>query len=82
MIQISYPEFLANTLKLNAKDFEFEMKVSSMVKLYEMGKISSSIAAKVLDISRVEFLELLSNYKVPFFETYNEDDLSKDVMNA
>ncbi|GGE41678.1 UPF0175 family protein [Psychroflexus planctonicus] len=82
MIQIKYPKYLANTLKLNAKDFELEMKVSSLVKLYELGKISSGVAAKVLNISRVEFLELLSKYKVSIFETYNEDDLSEDIVNA
>lgn len=82
MIQIKYPKYLANTLKLNSKDFELEMKVSSLVKLYELGKISSGVAAKVLNISRVEFLELLSKYKVSVFEVYNEDDLSEDIVNA
>jgi hypothetical protein len=35
MINIEFPESLANSLKLSGKEFEKEMKVSSLVKLYE-----------------------------------------------
>lgn len=46
------------------KDFQSEMKTSSLVKLFEMGKISSGIAANVLGLSRIDFLELLAKYNV------------------
>jgi predicted HTH domain antitoxin len=72
IINIEYPESLANTLKLSEKDFELEMKTSSMVKLYELGKISSGVAANVLEISRLDFLELLSSYNVSIFAGYYE----------
>ncbi|MCG8697071.1 MAG: UPF0175 family protein [Bacteroidales bacterium] len=64
MISINFPESLANSLKLNVKDFQSEMKTSSLVKLFEMGKISSGIAANVLGLSRIDFLELLAKYNV------------------
>jgi len=32
MINIEYPESLANTLRLNGKDFELEIKTSSLIK--------------------------------------------------
>jgi hypothetical protein len=38
MIDIEYPESLANSLRLSGKDFETEMKTSSLVKLYETRK--------------------------------------------
>jgi predicted HTH domain antitoxin len=59
MINIEYPESLANTLRLNEKDFAAEIKKSSMVKLYELGRVSSGVAARVLGLSRLDFLELL-----------------------
>ncbi len=34
IINIEYPESLANTLRLSNKDFASEMKTSSLVKLY------------------------------------------------
>jgi len=82
IINIKYPESLANTLRLSGKDFENEMKTSSLVKLYELGKVSSGVAAKVLGISRVDFLELLAKYNVSVLGGYSSDDLKNDIANA
>lgn len=82
IINIEYPESLANTLKLSGKDFESEMKTSSLVKLFELGKVSSGVAARVLGLSRVDFLELLSKYNVSVFGVYDTDDLNDDIANA
>jgi len=82
VISIEYPESLANILRLNVKDFESEMKKNSIVKLYELGKISSGVAAKVLETTRVDFLELLSKYNVSVLSQYDVDDLKGDIANA
>lgn len=79
MISIDYPEYLANSMRMNRSDFGKEMKVSALVKLFELGKVSSGTAAKVLRIPRVDFLELLAKYKVCFLDT---DGLKADVENA
>ncbi|MDR3188707.1 MAG: UPF0175 family protein, partial [Prevotellaceae bacterium] len=55
-ITISYPETLAFSLKMGYNEFEHEMKTISVVKLYELGKISSGIAANILGTSRLDFL--------------------------
>lgn len=78
-IKIDYPQYLANSMRLGLDDFGREMKISALVKLYELGKVSSGVAAKVLKISRTEFLELLGKYKVGFLST---DDLNQDFKNA
>lgn len=82
IINIEYPESLANTLRLSGKDFESEMKTSSLVKLFELGKVSSGVAARVLGLSRVDFIELLSKYNVSVFSAYDTDDLNDDIANA
>lgn len=82
IINIPYPESLANSLRLNEKEFESEMKTSSLVKLFELGKVSSGVAARVLGVSRVDFLELLSKYKVSVFGDYDKEDLNEDLTNA
>jgi len=79
VISVEYPDYLANAMRLNKDDFGNEIKISALVKLFEMGKVSSGTAAKVLQISRIEFLELLSRYKVGFL--FNED-LMDDLENA
>lgn len=81
-IKIEYPESLANSLKLSEKDFESEIKTSSLVKLYELGRISSGIAAKVLGITRLAFLELLAEYGVSALGQYDIEDLDQDISNA
>ena len=53
VISIEYPEFLANSMKMSEAEFTSEVKESSIVKLFELGKISSDIAAKALSISRI-----------------------------
>lgn len=64
---------------MNKSDFGKEIKVSALIKLFELGKVSSGTAAKVLRISRVDFLELLAKYKVSFLDT---DNLNEDIENA
>lgn len=82
IINIGYPESLANTLRLSEKDFESEIKTSSLVKLYELGRVSSGVAAKVLGLTRIDFLELLAKYNVSVLGTYDLDDLNEDIVNA
>ena len=50
VIKIDYPDYLANSMRMNADDFEKEIKTSALVKLFELGKVSSGIASKVLRI--------------------------------
>ena len=82
MINIEFPESLANSLKLSGKDFKSEIKKSSLVKLYELGKVSSGVAARVLGISRLDFYELLAKYSVSVFGNIDTDDLDEDIKNA
>ena len=81
-ISISYPESLAHSLKMNHNEFENEIKKLSLIKLYELGKISSGFAAKLLGIGRIEFLELLGKYNVSYFHRGLENDLESDMANA
>lgn len=82
MINIEYPESLANSLRLKGKEFENEMRINSLVKLFELGKVSSGTAAKVLGLTRLDFLDLLSKYKVSSLGPYDSDDLRDDIANA
>lgn len=78
-IRIDYPQYLANSMRMDLEDFGREIKISALVKLFELGKVSSGVAAKVLNISRLEFLNLLERYKVSYLDV---DDLNEDLENA
>jgi predicted HTH domain antitoxin len=79
IISIEYPDYLANSMRMNKSEFEREIKISSLIKLFELGKISSGTASKVLQLSRIEFLELLAKYSVGFLQV---EDLNEDFQNA
>jgi predicted HTH domain antitoxin len=82
MINIEYPESLANILRLKGEDFVSEMKITSLVKLYELGRVSSGVAARVLGLSRLDFLELLAKYNVSVLGGCDIEDLKEDIANA
>lgn len=79
IITIEYPDYLANAMRMNKSEFGREIKISGLIKLFELGKISSGTASKVLQLSRIEFLELLAKYSVGYL---NVEDLSEDLQNA
>ena len=81
-ISITYPESLAFSLKMGNEEFVDEMKTISLVKLYELGKISSGFAANLLELNRIDFLELLQKYDVSYFHKGIEDELENDLKNA
>lgn len=82
VINIEYPESLANSLKLTGKEFESVIKISSLVKLFELGKVSSGTAAKVLGLTRIDFLDLLARYKVSALGQFDYDDFKEDIANS
>jgi predicted HTH domain antitoxin len=79
IITVEYPDYLANSMRMNKSEFGREIKISGLVKLFELGKISSGTASKVLQLSRIEFLELLAKYSVGYL---NVEDLNEDLQNA
>ena len=81
-ITINYPESLAFSLKMENQEFKNEMKIISLIKLYELGKISSGLAANLLNINRVDFLDLLQKYNASYFHRGLENELESDLRNA
>ena len=81
-LNITLPQDLAWLLKMQDDEFEREFKLLALIKLYELGKISSGVAARTLDMSRVEFLQTLGRYKVSLFNDSDLDQLKSDFDHA
>ncbi|MCP4167801.1 MAG: UPF0175 family protein [Chloroflexi bacterium] len=58
---IEYPKLLPDALQETRAEFEQEAKMAMAVKLFEMKRVSSGIAATLADMDRVTFL--LSLYR-------------------
>ncbi len=80
-MQIEYPETLPDLLQESQEEFQHEARMAMAAKLFEMGRISSGIAAQLAGIDRVTFLLDLHRYKVAMINL-NEGELKSDIENA
>jgi predicted HTH domain antitoxin len=78
---ISYPPEVLWALQQGPEEFESEARLLLALKLYENGRLSSGVAAKLAGVPRVTFLFLLGRHGLsPFGE--EPDELERDLDNA
>jgi predicted HTH domain antitoxin len=63
-ITVDVPERVLLAEKVDEATFARELVVLAAVKLFELGRLSSSRAAELAGMSRVEFLSALGRYRV------------------
>ncbi|EDN72446.1 MAG TPA: hypothetical protein DCM38_00870 [Gammaproteobacteria bacterium] len=78
---IDYPQTLPDCLQTTREQFEMEAKMAMIVKLFEMKRLSSGIAAQMLGMDRVTFLLNLHRFGVPMIDL-EEAELLSDIENA
>ena len=80
-LNIKYPSEILWALQQEPKEFEREARLLLAVKLYESGKLTTGLAAKLANVPRVTFIHLLGQYGLsPFGETTKE--IAKDLKHA
>jgi predicted HTH domain antitoxin len=80
-ITIDYPQTIPDCLQITREQFEKEAKMAMVVKLFEMNRLSSGLAAQMVDMDRVTFLLSLQHFSVPMIDLEEEEILS-DIENA
>lgn len=80
-LTIPYPEDLLLSLKESKTDFETEAKLLLAVKLYEMGRVSTGMAARLAGIDRVSFMFTLDRFGLSPIGV-DAGDLAQDLANA
>ena len=80
-IVIDYPEHLPDALQTTRAAFEQEARMAMAVKLFEMKRLSSGLAAQMAGVDRMTFLLSLYRYGVPMIDL-GEDELASDLANA
>lgn len=80
-LRIDYPETLPEALQQTREEFEQEAKWAMAVKLFEMKRISSGMAAQLVGMDRVSFLLNWHHYGVPMIDL-EEEELLSDLENA
>lgn len=80
-INIQYQPSLLDAIQKNRAEFEQEAKLAMAVKLFEMKKLSSGMAAQLIGMNRVTFLLNLHHFGVAMINL-EEDELLADIENA
>jgi len=79
-ILLEIPEESLLALKLPADSAADELLMAAGIKLYEMGKLSSGAAARLVGVPRVVFLSRLADYGVNTFRITEEELLKEERL--
>ena len=80
-LTIEYPETFPDAVGRTREQFEQEARWAMAVKLFELQRLSSGMAAALLGVDRVTFLLKLGDYGVPMIDI-SEEELLSDMANA
>lgn len=81
LMQIASSNYLPDILHQTPAEFEQQARMAMAVKLYEMKKLSSGMAAELAGMDRISFLLRLPDYGVPVIDL-DEDELRADIDHA
>ena len=81
LIKVNYPVHFPDAMQMDPSQFEKAAKIAMAVKLFELKKLSSGMAAVLAEMDRVDFLLILHQYGVNMIDL-EEDELISDLSNA
>jgi predicted HTH domain antitoxin len=77
-IQVQLPETVFSALRKTPDEFVQEMRIAAAVKWYELGEVSQGKAAEIAGLSRADFINALSRYKVSALQ-YTSEELVEEL---
>ena len=80
-LTIDYGDDVLLALGMTPDEFSKEARILIAVKLHEMGRLSSGVAAGLANLPKPLFLKKLAAYGIDTFDM-SEDELQRDLTNA
>lgn len=80
-ISIEFPDAIFAAVRKDPDEFAQELRVVAAVKWYELGEISQGRTDEIAGLTRSEFINALSRFKVTPFQ-YTPEDLATELANA
>ncbi len=78
MIAVDLPEEVQQALNRTQGEIGRDVKLYAALMLYQLGKLSSGMAAQMAGIARVEFLQLCGEYGISVFQ-YTPEELEAEL---
>jgi predicted HTH domain antitoxin len=79
-ISIDLPETVFSALRKDPDELAKEMRIAAALKWYEIGEISQGQAAEIAGLSRSEFINMLSRYRISPFQ-YTADEVAQELAS-
>ena len=80
-VEVVFPEEVVVALREEPEDFRKQVFIYTLGRLYEMGRISGGLAARVLGCDRWEFYRLLSEHGFAVID-YPEEELEQEAQGS
>ncbi len=77
-ITVTLPDTAFAALRKSPDEFVREMRIAAAVKWYELGDLSQGKAAEVAGLSRRDFIDALSRFRVSPLQ-YTAEELAEEV---
>lgn len=79
---ISLPQEIVLSLRESSENIVKDMKRTVAVKYYKENKLSLGQCSELAEMSKEEFIQLLSSYKISIFNFEDDEELLEDIKNA
>jgi predicted HTH domain antitoxin len=80
-ILVDVPAHFPDAAHCSPQEFERDARMAMAVKLFELKRLSSGMAAALVGIPRVQFLRELYQYGVPVID-FSDAELESDLAHA
>ncbi len=80
-ITVDVPEQVQEALNRTQGEIGRDVKLYAALMLYQLGKLSSGMAAQMAGMSRVDFLYLCGEYGISVFQ-YSPEELEAELANV
>jgi len=78
---LDMPEEALATLHQSPREFTQELRIAAAVKWYELGKVSQGRGAEIAGLTRAEFIDALSRYRVSPFQ-YTVEEIVEELRDV
>lgn len=79
---VTFPQEILLSLRESSENVVKDMKKTVAVKYYKEEKLSLGQCAELAELSKNDFIQLLSTYKISIFNFENDEELLGDIENA